>query len=135
MNKMAEQIKNRIAALVHLPVVCSFDDLAEQFNVKVFCAESDKFAIQDKIFELEHELFPNVEYLISPLVFTMDETKKYYPEMLPPYFTYKAMVCLKNDQPSYHDASGFCASRYDTSYSECFGIRNMCDSFEYINAA
>lgn len=72
----------RLKKMFNLPVTCTLDTNGRQYCIQVFAVEGDTNTVQQKIFDLEDELFPNTEYLLSPIVYTLEETKKYYPEML-----------------------------------------------------
>lgn len=78
-----ENLKTRIISKVtntlNLPVRVSYDENEFNFTVEVFCNTNDFekiFKTQDKIFDIENEMFPNVEYMLTPIVYSKRETEK-----------------------------------------------------------
>ncbi|MGI6356273.1 MAG: hypothetical protein GX937_05265 [Lentisphaerae bacterium] len=93
---LANSVSGFIRDAFQLPVSCSINEEESQIIIRVFMVPEDrKDAIEDAIYDLERKILPSRDFFFSVIVYSPNETKRYYPEM---FQLKRPKVCKKGQE-------------------------------------
>ncbi|NLF83861.1 MAG: hypothetical protein GX568_07760 [Candidatus Gastranaerophilales bacterium] len=120
-------LANLISSIFQCPVSCNLKEEENQIIIRVFCVpEERKDGIEDAIYDLERGLLPERDFFFSVILYSPDETKRYYPEMSQ---LKRPMVCEEGQESRLQGVTTIKTREYYNCWTQT--QNNVCDQFVY----